>query len=98
MYRLLTSLSTKGMIRDGISLLCYTCTRLNIMTVDMYWLSGVIFLCLLTPGQGVVSLMSFNTGLTSRIPYLQERSRYTEDHVAQTNPDFVCLQEVCSND
>ncbi|XP_061197589.1 uncharacterized protein LOC133205739 [Saccostrea echinata] len=58
------------------------------------WLTCILAVSVADPGDRTVSLMSYNTGLTSRIPYYKERSQYIAEKVSQSNPDFICLQEV----
>lgn len=47
------------------------------------------------PGKRTIRVMSYNTGLTSRIPYYWKRSENIGKTVSKTKPDFICLQEVC---
>ncbi|XP_056012046.1 uncharacterized protein LOC125648150 isoform X2 [Ostrea edulis] len=46
------------------------------------------------PGKRTIRVMSYNTGLTSRIPYYWKRSENIGKTVSKTKPDFICLQEV----
>lgn len=64
------------------------------MKLELYWLVAALVCSLMRSAGGVVKLMSFNTGLTSRIPYRPERSQYIAGHLAQSQPDYICLQEV----
>lgn len=64
------------------------------MKLELYWLVAALVCSLMRSAGGVVKLMSFNTGLTSRIPYRPERSQYIARHLAQSQPDYICLQEV----
>lgn len=64
------------------------------MKLELCWLVVALVCGLIRSVGGVVKLMSFNTGLTSRIPYRQERSQYIAGHLAQSQPDYICLQEV----
>lgn len=64
------------------------------MKLKLCWLVVALVCGLIRSVGGVVKLMSFNTGLTSRIPYRQERSQYIAGHLAQRQPDYICLQEV----
>ncbi|XP_062567650.1 uncharacterized protein LOC134229885 [Saccostrea cucullata] len=58
------------------------------------WMICVFAVSVADPGERRVKLMSYNTGLTSRIPYYKERSQYIAEKVSQSKPDFICLQEV----